>query len=318
MTPTCRTVIASAFAAGTPAGPTSAGMTALRVGWLTAANPDTHAVSTHSSARLPPPGSSAWTASSALVTAAPDRRDQHQPAPVHRVGDRAAEQPEDDQRHQRHDRGDADQQRRAGQRVDLERDGDQRHLLAEHRGRDAPEQPPEVRVAQRRGVDRPAAPARRRHRLLDRPRRPRPGRPASAHGASRCTIQPPPSSSSRTNRSRSCSRSWPPCQNSTVSGHDPVAAPDRRPRHRPGRASARRAAAPARRAPSRESTTVDCTDATAASCAPRGRGSQSASEAASPIRSTRPVTRTWRCIACQGKTSAARGLTASCAPFAEA
>ena len=71
ITPTCRTVIARAFAAATPDGPTIAGMTALRVGWLTAANPETQAVSTHSTARLPPPGSSACTASSALVTAAP-------------------------------------------------------------------------------------------------------------------------------------------------------------------------------------------------------------------------------------------------------
>ena len=49
ITPTWRTVIASAFAAGTPAGPTTAGITALRVGWLTAANPETNAVSTQSS-----------------------------------------------------------------------------------------------------------------------------------------------------------------------------------------------------------------------------------------------------------------------------
>ena len=71
MTPACRTVIDRALAAATPDGPTSAGMTALRVGWFTAAKPDTHAVSTHSTARLPPPGSSACTASNALVTAAP-------------------------------------------------------------------------------------------------------------------------------------------------------------------------------------------------------------------------------------------------------
>jgi hypothetical protein len=71
MTPACRTVIDSALAAGTPSGPTSAGMTAPRVGWLTAANPETDAVSTHSTARLPSPGSAACTASSALVTADP-------------------------------------------------------------------------------------------------------------------------------------------------------------------------------------------------------------------------------------------------------
>ena len=71
MTKTCRTVIVSAFAAGTPAWPTSAGIAALRVGWLTAANPDTAAVRIHSSTRFPPPGSNAWTASRPLVTAAP-------------------------------------------------------------------------------------------------------------------------------------------------------------------------------------------------------------------------------------------------------
>ena len=71
MTPTWRTVIDSALAEGTSSVPTMAGMTALRVGWLTAANPDTHAVSTHSTARFPPPGSSACPASSALLTAAP-------------------------------------------------------------------------------------------------------------------------------------------------------------------------------------------------------------------------------------------------------
>jgi hypothetical protein len=59
------------LAAGTPAGPTIAGITALRVGWLTAANPETNAVSTQSRTRFPPPGSSAWRANRALVTAAP-------------------------------------------------------------------------------------------------------------------------------------------------------------------------------------------------------------------------------------------------------
>ena len=63
--------MASALAAGTPSAPTIAGMTALRAGWLTAVKPETQAVSTHSSTRLPPPGSSACTASSALVTADP-------------------------------------------------------------------------------------------------------------------------------------------------------------------------------------------------------------------------------------------------------
>jgi hypothetical protein len=71
ITPTWRTVIASALAAAMPDGPTRAGMTALRVGWLTAVNPETQAVSTHRIARFPPPGSSACRASSALVTAAP-------------------------------------------------------------------------------------------------------------------------------------------------------------------------------------------------------------------------------------------------------
>jgi hypothetical protein len=59
------------LAAATPSAPTRAGITALRAGWLTAANADTAAVRTHSTARLPPPGSSACTASRPLVTAAP-------------------------------------------------------------------------------------------------------------------------------------------------------------------------------------------------------------------------------------------------------
>ena len=177
------------------------------------------------------------------------RGDQHQLPAVHRVGDRAAEQAEDDQRHERDDRGDADQQRRAGQRVDLVRDGDQRHLLAEHRGGDAARTAGGSAGCAAARCRSPSRGAGRRHRLLDRRAALDGVDRGPAHGARRCTIQPPPSASSRTNRSRSCSRSWPPCQNSTVSGHDPVAAPDRRPRHRARRASARRAAGPARRAP---------------------------------------------------------------------
>ena len=103
MTPACCTVM-SALAAGDLPGPTSAGMAALRVGWLTAVRPDDRGEQPQHG-QVTAAGQQRLRGSSALVTAAPAGGDQHQQPAVHRVGDRPAEQAEDDQRHQRDDRG---------------------------------------------------------------------------------------------------------------------------------------------------------------------------------------------------------------------
>ena len=81
----------------------------------------------------------------------PGARHQGQRAPVHRVGDRAAVQAERDQRHQREDADQADVERRVGQRVDLDRDRDVGHLLAELGDGVAEEQP----AVRRRDLQRP-------------------------------------------------------------------------------------------------------------------------------------------------------------------
>ena len=280
MTPACRTVIDSALAAATPAGPTSAGMTAPRVGWFTAAKPETQAVSTHSTAQVARRRAAAPArASSALVTAAPvevmsiSRRRSiasaiappSRPKTISGTSATIEVTPTSSDEPVSGRPGTGRRPASSAGRASWPRP---RRTAAGRPGCAAASCRSPSRAAEPGPAPRPARAA------LDRVDRRR--RSLGRHGASRCTIQPPPSASSRTNRSRSCSRSAPPCQNSTRLGHHAVAAPDRRARHRPVAASARRAAAPARSSSSRESTTVDCTEATAASCEPRGRGSHSA------------------------------------------
>jgi hypothetical protein len=66
-------------------------------------------------------------------------------ASVHRVGDGAAVQPEPDQGHQRTGADDADRERAARDRVDLDRDRDRGHLLAQLGDGVADPEPPERR-----------------------------------------------------------------------------------------------------------------------------------------------------------------------------
>ena len=66
----------------------------------------------------------ALTASTAVSSGLRDAGPDQQPAPVHVVGQRAAVQPEDDQRDQLDEADRADREVGAGQRVDLVRDGD--------------------------------------------------------------------------------------------------------------------------------------------------------------------------------------------------
>ena len=109
-----------------------------------------------------------------------------------------------------------------------------------------------------------------RHRLLDRPAaldgidRVRHGR-AAARSSHRPPRRPARTAAGRAAGPGRPARTPPSPGRRGSRPRPPAGAPARR-------ASARRAAGPGPRAPSRESTTVDCTDATAASCEPRGPG----------------------------------------------
>ena len=139
--PSWKTVKLSVFAAGSSAGSTSRGITALRVGWLIASSADCTANSTSTSQTLP----------DAARRDHPQRErhhrdaragDEQQRAAVDRVGDRAAPQPEHDQRDQPEEPGQADVGRRAGEREDLRGHRDDRELRPDHRDDPGRPQPP--------------------------------------------------------------------------------------------------------------------------------------------------------------------------------
>ena len=125
----------------------------------------------------------ALTASTAVNDRLRDAGADQQLAPVDVVGQRAAVQAEDDQRHQLDQADRADREVGAGQRVDLERDGDVGDHRAEVEDRAGDEQQPEVaRLAQRRDVHpqraQPVTPA-------SRTRAPRGTRRAGPHAGCR-------------------------------------------------------------------------------------------------------------------------------------
>jgi hypothetical protein len=83
---------------------------------------------------------------------------EQEPAAVDRVGDRAADDRDDEERHERAEAQQADGERRVGQIVELDRDGDKGDLAADVRDRLAgPQTPERRRVAERREVERSAA-----------------------------------------------------------------------------------------------------------------------------------------------------------------
>ena len=83
-----------------------------------------------------------------------DLVEQQQPAPVEAVGDRAAEEREDDQRRELDRAEQARQERRAGLRVELERQRDERGLGAEPGDEVARDEESQVaRLAQRGDVN---------------------------------------------------------------------------------------------------------------------------------------------------------------------
>ena len=149
------------------------------------------------SARLSSP-SSAWTSSAERDHPGHGGRDQQQLAPVDRVGDRTAPQPEHDQRHQPDQAEHADPERRQGDRVHLHRHGHRGDLEPDERDALADEQPAVVGVSQRPGVDRDRA-------QVARPR----------HGASRSTTQAAGRQPVAQPVVQPAGR---PCQNSTASG----------------------------------------------------------------------------------------------------
>jgi hypothetical protein len=99
-------------------------------------------------------------------------------AAVEAVGDRSTDRGEEQQRHGVADREQADLERRPGQRVELERDRDERDHVPEIRDRlAAPEQAEVARLAERSCVDgeraqpgEPAGPVGGGQRLLERRR----------------------------------------------------------------------------------------------------------------------------------------------------
>ena len=79
---------------------------------------------------------------------------EHEAAAVDDVGERAPEQPEREHGHELGEAEQADRQRRAGERVDLVRDRDERQHRAQERRQLPEEEQPEVAVAaQRADVD---------------------------------------------------------------------------------------------------------------------------------------------------------------------
>ena len=102
----------------------------------------------------------------------PELRDPHHPPPVDRVRERTADDRRQEQRHERDEREQADHGRRAGQVVDLVRDGDERDLRAEERdGEPEPEQAVLAVPAERAEVDRREADEPARAALRDGRRR---------------------------------------------------------------------------------------------------------------------------------------------------
>src|SRR6476620_11179197 len=145
--PSWKTVKFRVFAAGSSAGVTSRGITALRVGWLTASSAVCTANSTSTTQTLPTP--------LAAIT--------------HSASDIAA-MPEIDQRNKAEDPGEAHVVRRAGKREDLRGHRDDRELRPDHRDDPGRPQPTVVGRAQRAGVGERAAgyagePAQARRRI---------------------------------------------------------------------------------------------------------------------------------------------------------
>ena len=103
--------------------------------------------------------------------------DQHEPAAVVRVGQRAAEQRRDQQRGQLREPEQPDDERRASQVVDLERDRDEGdHRARERDGLARVEQPELAVPAQRPDVERDRAEQAEQRGQLSSTRRPRPAR----------------------------------------------------------------------------------------------------------------------------------------------
>ena len=134
----------SALAAGSSSRSISRGTIADRVGWLTAKKPDCDGDDrVQEPDRLQPHAECDDQEQRHRPQTA--RRHQGELAPVHRVGERAAVQAERDQRHQREQADQADRERRAGDRIDLDRDRHRGHLLAELGDRVAGPEPAIVR-----------------------------------------------------------------------------------------------------------------------------------------------------------------------------
>ena len=144
------------------------------------------------------------------------RRGEHRElAAVHRVGDGAAVEPADQQRHERHQPEQADRERTPGDREDLNRQRHHRQLGARLRDDLADQQPPVGRRAPRRaevgqdlGV--PGAFGELRRLGCQGPSL------SLIHSCATPRLECWPVT--RRKRTRSCSRSGRPCQNSTCSG----------------------------------------------------------------------------------------------------
>ena len=151
MAPAWKIVMFSELAAGSSSGGSSLGSTALRVGWLTAKNACCTEKRPSSSHTLVLPGDGLQPEERAGADQPAGGDDQHR-APVEDVGERAAPEPEDDQRHQAEETGEADVRRGAGVGVDLGRDGDDGQLGADDGDDVGQPEPAEVLVAQGSGV----------------------------------------------------------------------------------------------------------------------------------------------------------------------
>ena len=119
-----------ALAAGSSSLRTRTGMMALRAGWLMACAPLCTATRAYSSHTLPS-CSQACRASAAVVSQSTDGGQEGHRAAVVGVGDRAAQQAAEHQRHEGKDAQQADVEAVLGEPVHLQADGHQGQLAAE-------------------------------------------------------------------------------------------------------------------------------------------------------------------------------------------
>ncbi len=138
----------SALAAGSSAGSTILGSTALRVGWLTGEERLLHGEQRQQRPHVGHPHRGLHPEQPAGDDQPDGRADEDGPA-VEDVGQRAAVQAEDDQGHEPEEAGQPDVRRRPGHRVDLRRHGHHRQLGADDRDDVGDPEPSEVRDPQR-------------------------------------------------------------------------------------------------------------------------------------------------------------------------